>query len=96
MLHSSTLTKRFGVEASAAAVYLHNRVPCMAMLSMTLFEGWNGTKPDVSHLHIFGCDPYFNIPNDERNSIQRYKNAIYFDIQKRKKAFYCSILQPEK
>lgn len=86
MLHSSTLGTQFWAEASAAAVYLHNRVSCKAMQTMTPYQGWHGRKPNVSHLHIFGCDAYYHIPKDERSKLepkgQKCKFVGYSETQK--------------
>lgn len=86
MLYSSTLGTRFWAEASAAAVYLHNRVSCKAMLTMTPYEGWHGRKPDVSHLRIFGCDAYSHISKDERSKLDpkglKCKFVGYSETQK--------------
>ena len=71
MLHSSTLPINLLAEASAAAVYLLNRVTCKAVPSMTPYEAWYGKKPNVSHLHVFGCDAYAHIPKDERTKLDR-------------------------
>ena len=43
-------------KAVTHAVYLQNRAPTQALMDMTPFEAWSGTKPDVSHLREFGCD----------------------------------------
>lgn len=97
MLHSSTLANRFWAEASAAAVYLHNRVSWKAMLTMTPYEGWHGNKPDVSHLHIFGCDAYSHIPKDERSKLDpKGLKCQFVGYSETQKVFDCSILHPEK
>ena len=36
---------------------------------MTPYEAWMGMKPNVSHLHVFGCGAYSHVPKDERNKI---------------------------
>jgi hypothetical protein len=69
MLHSSTLPVKLWAEASATAVYLLNRVPCKAVPTMTPYQAWHGRKPNVSHLHVFGCDAYAHIPKDERTKL---------------------------
>jgi hypothetical protein len=51
------------------AVYLRNRSPCKAVAGKTPFEAWNGFKPDVSHLRIFGCRVYAHIEKDERTKL---------------------------
>ena len=67
MLADSELTKRFWAEALSAVTYLRNRSPTTALQDKTAYEAWNGNKPNVSHLRIFGCDAYGHVPKDERS-----------------------------
>ena len=66
MLADSELTKRFWAEALSALTYLRNRSPTNALQDKTAYEAWNGNRPNVSHLRIFGCDAYDHVPKDER------------------------------
>ena len=52
-------------EAVFHAVYLRNQAPTWALMGMTSFEAWSGTKPDVSHLREFGCDVW--ILDEDKN-----------------------------
>ena len=65
MLLDSKLPKKFWGEVILTAVYLKNRTPVKA-LNKTLFEVWYGKKPKVSHLRMFGSDPYAHVPRHER------------------------------
>ena len=47
------------------AVYLRNQAPTWALMDMTPFEAWSGTKPDVSHLQEFSCDVW--ILDEDKN-----------------------------
>ena len=53
---------------------------------MTPYEVWKGYKPNVNHLHIFGCSAYAHIPKDERSKMDpKAKKSIFlgyilFDI----------------
>ena len=40
-------------EAFATAMHIHNKVPTKALGGCTLNEAHYGTKPDISHLHMF-------------------------------------------
>ena len=45
---------------------------------MTPYEVWKGYKPNVNHLHIFGCSAYAHIPNDERSKMDlKAKKSIF-------------------
>ena len=45
---------------------------------MTPYETWNGYKPSVNHLRIFGCSAYAHIPKDERSKMDpKAKKSIF-------------------
>ena len=46
------------------AVHVYNRTPAKHIAWRTPFEVLNGTKPDISHLRVFGCGAYVYIPDD--------------------------------
>jgi transposase InsO family protein len=69
MLFDARLPKRFWAECLSTAVYLRNRSPSKAVVGMTPFEAWNGIKPDVSHLRVFGSVAYAHIEKDERSKL---------------------------
>jgi hypothetical protein len=45
----------FWGEAVKTAVYLLNRAPSRSLNDVTPYKAWNGKKPNVQHLHTFGC-----------------------------------------
>lgn len=65
MLIDSKLPKRFWAEAVNNAVYVANRSPHKS-LKLTPEEMWNGRKPDVSHMRVFGCAAMFFVPKQKR------------------------------
>ena len=78
MLTQAKLPKKFWVEALNTAVYLRNRSPTKAVNHATPFEAWTGNKPDVSHLHSFGCTAYAHIPKDERKKLDSKTRKCIF------------------
>ena len=46
------------------AVHVYNRTPIKRIAWRTPYEALNGTKPDISHLRVFGCGAYVFIPED--------------------------------
>lgn len=56
-LHDQKLLKFLWGEATNVVVYVQNRVPHQALDNKTPEEVFTSVKPDVGHLHIFGC-PY--------------------------------------
>ena len=63
MLLEASLPERFGADAVATAVYILNRSPTKALTGTTPFEAWFGRRPNLAHLHRFGCDAYLHIPD---------------------------------
>jgi transposase InsO family protein len=57
LLKDSNLSEGFWVEAMKTAAYLLNRSPT-SFLKITPYEGLTGSKPDLSDLHVFGCNAY--------------------------------------
>jgi len=54
MLSNSSLYVSLWMYALKAAIYLLNRVPSKAF-QKTPFELWTGRKPNLRHLHAWGC-----------------------------------------
>ena len=48
------IPKIFWGEAVATAVYILNICPTKAVYNQTPYQSWEGSKPDVSHLSVFG------------------------------------------
>ena len=69
MLADSKLPHRFWAEALSTIVYLRNRSPTKALEGVTPYEAWNGSKPDVRSLRIFGCSAYAHVPKSERRKL---------------------------
>ena len=100
MLIGANLPHKFWAETLTTAVYLRNRSPTKAVAGMTPFEAWNGYKPDVAHLRVFGCTVYAHIEKDERSKLDpkakkcillgygvQTKGYRLYDIE-RKRVFY--------
>ena len=69
ILAQSGVDKRFWGEALATVTYLRNRSPTKAVTGKTPFEAWNGSKPCIDHLRIFGSICYAHVPKDERKKL---------------------------
>lgn len=70
MLFDSAVGREFWGEAIQTAAYLTNRSPCSVLdSSVTPSEVWEGTKPDVSKLRVFGSPAYCHIPKERRKKL---------------------------
>ena len=55
---------------------------------MTPEEAFSGTKPDVSHLKVFGSSVYVHIPKDKRSKLDpSSKKGIFVGYSKSVKAY---------
>lgn len=66
MLFQANLPKKLWAEAVGTAAYILNRSPNKALHGKTPFELWNGYKPDLSHLRIFGSVAMVFVPKEKR------------------------------
>ena len=55
MLSESSLPKYFWVDAVHTSCYVMNRVLIRPILKKTPHELFNGRKPNIFHLRVFGC-----------------------------------------
>jgi transposase InsO family protein len=69
MLKHMKMPNQLWAEAVATAVYIRNISPTKALSDMTPFEVWNGFKPSVSHLKVFGCIGYVFIEKHKRSKL---------------------------
>ena len=69
MLADAKLPHKFWAEALTTAVYLRNRSPTKTVERMTPFEAWNGERPKVDHLRIFGSTSYAHVAKDEQQKL---------------------------
>ena len=53
----ATLSISFWKDALLTAVYILNCVPSKS-ISTTPYELWNGEKPNLGNLHLWGCATY--------------------------------------
>jgi len=55
LLNETFLLKCFWAEAVNTTCYIMNRHLIRPILKKTPYELYNGRKPNISHLHVFGC-----------------------------------------
>ncbi len=66
MLHEKKFPNYFWAKAITTVVYIMNRTPTTVVHSMTPEEESTSKKPDVSHLRVFGCITYMDVPHKKR------------------------------
>ena len=66
MLSESSLPKYFWADALSTSCYVMNRVLIRHILKKTPYELFNGRKPNINHLRVFGCS-CFVLNNGKEN-----------------------------
>lgn len=79
MLRGAGLCGRYWGEAVMTAIYLKNRSPTAALSGRTPEEVWTGCKPDLGHLHVFGCIAYSLVPEQKRRKLDP-KSKLYLFV----------------
>jgi len=80
MLSESSLPKYFWVDAVSTSCYVMNRVLIRPILKKTPYKLFNGRKPNISHLRVFGCS-YFVLNSGKENLGKFYeKRTMAFSL----------------
>ncbi|XP_022835185.1 uncharacterized protein LOC111362695 [Spodoptera litura] len=66
LLFDAQLGKDFWTEATNTAVYLQNRIVASGLEGKTPYEIWTGSKPNLSHLRVFGSKVMVHIAKEKR------------------------------
>jgi hypothetical protein len=87
LMKSMKIPEKFWAEAVRHAVYLINRLPTKAMGSRTPYEAWNGKRPHLGHLRVFGCKGHVKTVKPYLKKLDdRSMPMIYFGIEEGSKA----------
>jgi len=78
MLSESSLPKYFWVDAVSTSCYVMNKVLIRPILKKTPYELFNGRKPNISHLKVFGCRCF--ILNNGRENLGKFNEKADNDI----------------
>jgi len=70
LLNDTFLPKYFWVATVNTACYIMNRALIRPILKKTPYELYNGRKPNISHLHVFGCKCF--VLNNGKNNLSKF------------------------
>jgi hypothetical protein len=89
ILLDANLPETYWFDALEYATLLHNVMPTQALNASTPEEVWSGNKPNVSHLHVFGCWAFIHIP-DKLHGKLAAKSLIctFIGYAQNRKAYY--------
>ena len=78
MQHAAGLSDGFWKHAVGTAVHIYNVTPISNAKFLTPKEMWSGSKPDISHLHIFGCAAYIHVLKGKRWKLDLKSREMIF------------------
>jgi len=78
MLSESSLPKYFWTDVVSTSCYVMNRVLIRPILKKTPYELFNGRKPNISHLRVFGCSCF--ILNNGKESLGKFDEKANLGI----------------
>jgi len=78
MLSESSLPKYFWADAISTSCYVMNRVLIGSILKKTPYELFNGRKPNISHLKVFGCSCF--VLNNGKDNLGKFDEKADNDI----------------
>jgi len=78
MLSESSLPKYFWAYDVSTSCYVMNRVLIRSILKKTPYEHFNGRKPNICHLRVFGCTCF--VLNNRKENLGKFDEKAYHDI----------------
>jgi len=78
MLSESSLPKYFLVDVVSTSCYVMNKVLIRSVLKKTPYELFNGRKPNISHLRVFGCSCI--VLNNGKENLGKFDEKAYHGI----------------
>ena len=78
MRHAAGLSDGFWRHAVGTAVHVYNVTPISKAEFLTPKEMWSNSKPDISHLRIFGCAAYIHVLKGKRRKLDPKSREMIF------------------
>lgn len=93
MILDQNLNINLWAKATSTAVYIQNICPHSHLEDKTPEEVFTKSKPDISHLMIFGCLVYIHVPKEKRLKLEpSRKRGIFIGYSETSKAYIIYIL----
>jgi hypothetical protein len=81
----------YWAEVVAIAVYIMNRTPTTTVHGMIPKEKYNGRKPNLSHLKVFGCITYVHVPDELHIKLDpKAEKCVFIGYSLEQKGYRCS------
>ena len=90
MLQEKNMPHIYWAEAAVTAVYLINRCTTEGVHDSTPHEKYFGTKPDLSHLKVFGSISFVHVPDEKRRKLDpKSEKMILVGYSLEQKGYKC-------
>ena len=87
MLLNAKLPNNLWGGALLTACHIHNRVPSKK-LNISLYEVWNGTKPNLNYFKVWGCVDFYKVFNPQRTKLEpRVLKSVFIGFAQNSKAY---------
>ncbi len=97
MICAQGLDLEFWAEAVNTIVYIKNRCLTKTLDSKTQQEAWTDTKPDVSHLRVFGCKTFAHSPDEKRGKLESKSiPCMFLQYCERTKAYHLMCVETKR
>ncbi|KAJ0785458.1 putative RNA-directed DNA polymerase [Helianthus annuus] len=88
MMNVKQLPNNYWAEAIACATYILNRTVTKTRPNVTPYEAWNGRKPNVEHLKVFGSLAYAHVPKQFRGKLdEKTEKTIFVGYSEQSKGY---------
>lgn len=88
-IHDQDLPMSLWAEAISTTVYVQNQSFHCILGGKTPEEAFNGVKPEVRHLRIFGFPVYIHVPKDKRMKMEPYgRKGMFVGYSETSKAYH--------
>lgn len=77
LLAEKKMPKYFWAKTTNTAVHLLNKLPTIAVKDTSPIEAWNGTRPILKHLRVFGCIFYAHVPKMRRGKLDEKVEVVF-------------------
>jgi hypothetical protein len=85
-----SMPHHYWAKAVAITVYIMNMTPTTTMHGMTSKEKYNGRKPNLSHLKVFGCIAYVHVPHELQTKLDlKAEKCVFIGYSYEQKGYKC-------
>lgn len=88
MIVKAQLSFNLWGEAILTAVHVHNRVPSRVIQNSSPYELWNGRKPNLDYLKVWGCLAFYRVSDPKRTKLgPRAVKSVFMGYAANSKAY---------